>query len=133
MKHVQFLVLIALMFVPLVAWFKDATVVVLALSAMAAFLGRDTKRYDLIPATLRTNSGFIFCAIFIWTLASFMWGSLLCVVRMFGGGVVGIFQGFQLQVRSRLYFARLVSGLVLLLQMICFHVVSGIKNASLWG
>ncbi len=61
------------MFVPLVAWFKDATVVVLALSAMAAFLGRDTKRYDLIPATLRTNSGFIFCAIFIWTLASFMW------------------------------------------------------------
>lgn len=73
MKHTKFLILIALVFVPLVAWFKDATVVVLALSAMAVLLGQGTKRGDLIPVTLRTNSGLVFCAILVWTLASFMW------------------------------------------------------------
>lgn len=61
------------MFVPLVAWFKDATVVVLALCALAVLLDQDTIRGDLIAPILRPKSGFIASVILIWTLASFVW------------------------------------------------------------
>jgi len=87
-KHTKFLILIALMSVPLVAWFKDATVVMLTLSAAAVLLGQSIKRRELIPVILRTNSGLVFCAILIWTLTSFMWAPHFSAMAWIKGAIV---------------------------------------------
>lgn len=63
----------ALIFVPLVTWFKDAAVVVLALGVLAILLSQNALRLRDILSSVKTPSG-MFAGVFVlWSLLSLLW------------------------------------------------------------
>lgn len=67
-------------FVPLVAWFKDATVAVLALATILVLAQADLRRAALAPSRL-APSVIAFAVLAVWTLVSFAWAPAMPVVN----------------------------------------------------
>ena len=67
-------------FVPLVAWVKDATVVILALGTILALAQPDLRRAALAPPRF-APAVIVFVLFAAWTLASFVWAPALPMVN----------------------------------------------------
>ncbi|MDG2242272.1 MAG: O-antigen ligase family protein [Rhodospirillaceae bacterium] len=63
----------ALFFVPLVTWFKDAAVAVLALGVLASLLSHHTVLLKDVLSSVKTPAGMLACLFVLWSLLSLLW------------------------------------------------------------
>ena len=73
MSRTRIMTLSALFFVPLVVWFKDAAVVVLALGVVASLLSSEPLRPKSVLSLAKTPAGISVCLLVLWCLFSILW------------------------------------------------------------
>jgi O-antigen ligase len=72
-NRISYFILTALLFLPLVAWSKDAAVVTLVLCALAGFSRYDSQKADMFLSIIHTPTGRFICAFALWSLISLLW------------------------------------------------------------
>lgn len=73
MTRIQVTILVALLFVPLVAWSQDAAVIVLALSAVAVFMSARDNLIHVAAPFFRSPAGILTSVTLVWAAVSFVW------------------------------------------------------------
>lgn len=73
MSRTSTLIVSALFFIPLVAWFKDATVVVLSLGVLASLLSSESPRPLDFLSFMKTPIGVSAGLLVLWSLLSILW------------------------------------------------------------